>query len=1308
MGSPEKFNPSKIESEANQYWSSNDIPKKVKESRRGGRNYYLIRYPDIIDGEPKWQDVYRNIISDVWARFQSMRNYNVKSSFGLDPLNFDLENHILQKKQVGEFDDVSDMDKTIETIIDQIDKIENNNKNELINYGLWYIDDDIYSTNNKEFLDSLWWTFKEIYENNLVEKRKEPVLWCPECNIPISSLEIDLKEDVVEKAIIKVPIDENKERYLLVEVSTSWTIPSSPSLIVNPNEEYSVVKYKNDGKFEQVVVLDEKVEEVMEKGNIEKYKITNTVYGSKLEDMNYVYPLMNKVPYHKNLEGEHVHTVISSEKIEPKGTGIFFFTPSHDKVHWKIALKKNIDPYTPVEYTGKYDSDLRKTKYSGFPATNSDSMILNDLESQDNLFSRIVEDSKVKHCSYCSNKLLSMPREELFFRSSDLEEEIKRDFNRIHWIPKQKEFKEEDIDNLQLDDWDISREGNIGIPVPLWKCKCGNRFIPEDRVDLSNMSEYDKRKYPYSLLLEDLEIVCEECGRKMNRIKKVFNPLFVSSASPWAQLNYPQDQYGYQSWWPGKILFSQSSLEYTDLFKANISLSKPIFDEISVESMFIHGNLETEFDKFPSDKLSEIGYDSLRLKLLSNKPPWDDRNIDKEDLNKPVKLVRVFWNIYNYTIDKMKNNDFEPNDVTLEYLQQYMPPEDEWLLSRLESVKKEMKNSLIDSRFDKAISILEEFVIKDIGQWYISVARARIKNEEEKNKQSMMKVLYETLLTICKLSTPLIPHTSEMIYKDLKGDKESVFMNKWPTTNKLLRNEEVENDMGIIKDIVDQIIDYKRQSDLPLKWPLKRIIVDCQEEGYSDLIIKFAHFLINKSKIKDIDLVEAGEEWHEMNLKAIPNKNAIGQTYQQWESRIAILLRQRPPEEIRIGIENGEYTIGIEGQIVEITPDMVTFETELPEGFHELDFNGFKVYLDLEITDDVWEEEMAKEIILRLKSMKQEFTLKENDEIEVYIDGSDDVIQAVERNREKINNELDIRKLHLKDEEMEDAEYVLEWDIHDESVYLGMTPLYRSNVLEIFKLIPGMDEELAEELYDKGYTSLEALERASAADISEIPNIKRSLARRIVHVVREEKEDLIHVGEEVEKEEVSVEEKGAKMKEPHRGPTMETEGEETEVESKEVEMPEGIMKSSTYLALEKNSDNSFKLFKQIIDTGMEGLCVTRDYPEKVKKKYGLENVSMIWLSNVDRKDVIRPKNLEKFSLKLEKFLTEKGGVILLNGLEYLITNNEFRTVLHLIQSIKDQVAINDSILMIPVNPTTLEEHQLDLLESEVDDILENS
>ncbi|MFW6305254.1 MAG: DUF835 domain-containing protein, partial [Candidatus Saliniplasma sp.] len=137
----------------------------------------------------------------------------------------------------------------------------------------------------------------------------------------------------------------------------------------------------------------------------------------------------------------------------------------------------------------------------------------------------------------------------------------------------------------------------------------------------------------------------------------------------------------------------------------------------------------------------------------------------------------------------------------------------------------------------------------------------------------------------------------------------------------------------------------------------------------------------------------------------------------------------------------------------------------------------------------------------------------------------------------------------------------------------------------------------------------------------------------------------------------------------------------------------------------KDNDEDYTLFKDILDTGMDGMCITREYPKKIENKYGLEDVSIVWLSNVDRKNAVRPKNLEKLSLKLEKFLTARNGVILLSGVEYLITNNEFKTVLHLLQSLKDQVAITESILLIPISSKALDDYQLDLLESEMDKII---
>ncbi|MFP4608113.1 MAG: DUF835 domain-containing protein, partial [Candidatus Aenigmatarchaeota archaeon] len=327
--------------------------------------------------------------------------------------------------------------------------------------------------------------------------------------------------------------------------------------------------------------------------------------------------------------------------------------------------------------------------------------------------------------------------------------------------------------------------------------------------------------------------------------------------------------------------------------------------------------------------------------------------------------------------------------------------------------------------------------------------------------------------------------------------------------------------------------------------------------------------------------------------------------------------------------------------------------------------------------------------------------------------------------RDMIGKEANVRKLSINREEEEELEYVYEWNINEEDVEIGIIPLYKTKLLEYYQTFSGIDQEIAENLYKGGFTSMESLANASASELSDIEGIKRSLARSMIQAMEEETKEVEEGGEEVERMKPSLEEREKQVAErtetevegeesresyPSEGRKA-SEGsaeEETPEEEEKKTLPEGISRSSTYLIDERNSDeeSSFELFKEILETGEKGLCVTRDYPDKVREKYGLEDVEIVWLSNVDREDVIRPKSLEKFSLTIENFLTKKKGVILLNGLEYLITNNDFRTVLHLIQSIKDQVAINKSIMMIPVNPATLEDNQMDLLTGEVDKVIE--
>ncbi len=554
---------------------------------------------------------------------------------------------------------------------------------------------------------------------------------------------------------------------------------------------------------------------------------------------------------------------------------------------------------------------------------------------------------------------------------------------------------------------------------------------------------------------------------------------------------------------------------------------------------------------------------------------------------------------------------------------------------------------------------------------------------------------------ISKIILPIAPFLAEDIYRSIEGQKVSVFMEEWPEDEPDRYNEILEDQMEDVKEIIDEIISFKRGSDLPEKWPLSDIVYKAKDPQAVEIIENFGRVIKEKAKIEEIETLYPDEDWDKAILTAEPKKDVIRKSYQHWVSKIYTMLKKKSPENLKEGMEKGGLEMGLEGQIVEIDPEMVDFRKEMPEDYEKISLDEQDIFIDLSVTDEIWDRETAKEIKLRIKSMRLDLELDERDEIDVCISADEEITDAVDEHRDELIEDTGVRDLVLRNDEFSGSQYILEWDVNGRDVVIGIDPLYRTEVIEYVSDMSEFDEGIGQRFYESGYTSLDSIRSASPLDLSEVEGVDKEAAERIISSFEEEIEEDIEekmdeeTGEDVEAE--SVEEKPKEDEE---------EAEKEEIEEKKT-LPDEITKSSTYLIKEEDSDMSFDLFKKILETDEIGLCVTRDYPDKIKEKYDLEEVDMIWLSNVDREDVIRPKSLEKLSLALENFLAKSGGVILFNGLEYLITNNDFRTVLHLVQSIKDQVAINRSILIIPVNPTILEENQLDQINGVVDEVIDN-
>jgi len=580
----------------------------------------------------------------------------------------------------------------------------------------------------------------------------------------------------------------------------------------------------------------------------------------------------------------------------------------------------------------------------------------------------------------------------------------------------------------------------------------------------------------------------------------------------------------------------------------------------------------------------------------------------------------------------------------------------------------------------------------------------------------------------------------------------------WPKAREDFLNANLEKAMGTVRDLVDTVAKVRQKENVKLRWPVRSVTLQAPTEEAEAALRGLQHVFLEMANVKAFRTLPAERAFEEMELALMPDPQAIGKVYKAWWSKIATILEMRPAAEVQRELqERGEYRMGIEGQMIKILPNMVRVERRLPPGVARVETPYGELFVDLRVSEDIRAEGMAREVVRRVQQMRKDLDLDVEDYVRTSIRVPEGLVALLEPWREYIANESRSRAFTIGTGDV-DEEYVVEWpNVDGETLVIGITPLHMREALDAFTQVPGITERKAIALFDAGYKTLGSVGGASRDELLQIEGIEDMDVRRIREFIEQEKEggelppcvvcgapgrpgefrcwrcgeappgvlSCPACGKSIPRGTYICPNCGfggaaapsapapAKPAASATIPAAPSPVPVAVAPRVEIPIPETLpapaietAASSTYLVKEDKPRQSYALFLDALRSGGKGFCVTRVYPQKIREKYSVtEDVPILWLSNVGKEDSVRPKDLEKLSLALEQFITKEAGFVLLDGIEYLITNNNFLTVLRLVQALRDQVAINRARLVISVNPATLDAHQLNLLEKEVDAVV---
>jgi len=1359
-----EYAPADLEKRVQEFWRRTKAYEKTRKLRESGKDYYFVDGPPYTTGSIHLGQALNKTIKDIAVRWRRMQGFNVRDQPGYDmhglPIEVQVEKTlgITNKREIEELGIERFVSTCRQFSLDLLGKMTDQFKG----LGVWMDWDNPYMTIKNAFVEAAWWTMKRAHEKGLLTKSVRSLQWCSRCETALAEAEVEYTDETDPSIYVKFALKDRPGESLLIWTTTPWTIPANLAVAVHPDFAYAKVEI--GGGAESVWVLEEAAARIMDEAGAAG-RVVDRAVGADLVGWAYAHPLADKVPYHGMVDAPKAHTVLPSTAVTNEYTGLVHTAPGHGPEDFELGQANGLPPFSPVDERGVYT--LEAGAYSGSPVREANEDVIADLAAAGALFHRDKIVHRYGHCWRCHTPILFRVTEQWFLRVEPLKAKMVEEIKRVRWTPDWAGSARQMEWTLNLRDWTISRQRYWGTPLPIWICeKCGELRVVGSAEELKAGQGYKDGMDLHRPWIDAVTFRCAKCGATKRRVKDVLDVWFDSGVASWAQLDYPRNKDLLKRWWPVDWIVEGND-QTRGWFNSQMWAGVIAFDRAPYESVLLHGwmngpdgrQMHKSLGNFiePFEVVAKHGVDALRLYLVRANAPWEDITFSWEDVKNAGRTLNILYNVHRFATTYMSMDRFDPQAHALDDYVHYFTPEDRWLLSRVERLKESVTGQLEAYELHRAARSLEEFIAEDMSRWYVKMVRDRTwKEGEDRGKYAAYRVLYEALLTTAKLLAPICPHVSEEIYQDLDGRLLSVHMTEWPTAREDFLNANLEKQMRTVRDLVDIVAKVRQKENVKLRWPVRSVTLRAPTEDAEAALRPLRHVLLEMANVKELHVLPAEGAFAEMELALMPDPQAIGKAYKAWWSKIATMLEMRKAAEVQKELqEKGEFKMGIEGQIIKILPNMVRIEHRLPQGVVRVETPYGELFIDLRVTDEIRAEGMAREVVRRVQQMRKDVDLAVEDYVRTSIQVPEGLVALLEPWREYVAGESRTRTLVIGTGDV-DEEYIVEWpNVDGSTLLIGITPLHIREVLDAFTRVPGITERKAMALFDSGYKTLAALGDASRDELLKIEGIEEVDARHVREFLdkggevaavpecpacgapaRPGETRCWRCGEsppgtlpcpacgtpiskgtytcpscgfggaapeapkpvEPTPVPVAVPVAAAPVSEPRRA---------------EVAIPEPLpapqirpARASTYLVKEDKPGQSYALFLEAVSEGRPGYCVTRVYPAKVREKYGIPgNVPILWLSNVGKEDSVRPKDLEKLSLALEQFITKEQGFVLLDGIEYLVTNNNFLTVLRLVQALRDQVAINEATMVLSVNAATLDAHQLNLLEKEVDGVV---
>jgi len=1018
-------------------------------------SFVFFEGPPTANGRPGIHHVFARTIKDLFCRYRAMKGYRVERKAGWDthglPVEIEVEKQLgISGKQQIEAIGVAEFNRLCR---ESVFRYRADWERLSARIGFWLDYAHPYITYTNDYVESVWWALKTLYDKDLLYRGHKILPYCPRCGTALSSHEVAQGYEEVEDPSVYIALEiregggapndaqpandrasagRHAVRRILVWTTTPWTLVSNAALAVNPDFEYLEVVRKEGEDHRTLILAADRVRAVLGEDYDKRWEIVRRLRGAEMVGWQYQRPL----DWLEYPEGS-AHEVIVGEAFvsAEDGSGVVHMSPAFGADDYAAGRRHNLAFLQPVDARGQFPRDLPVV--GGLFVKDADALLIAELKRRGVLWKEARIMHSYPHCWRCGTPLLYYARTSWFVRTTAYRDSMLVRNAAVDWHPPEAgegRFGEWLKNNI---DWAISRDRYWGTPLPIWLCDADDTHVDAvgsyaelgERVGSALPNDFD----PHKPNVDAYHWKCRTpgCAGQMRRVPEVIDTWFDSGSMPFAQWHYPfenKERFAAQypadfiaegidqtRGWFYSLLAIASGLELEkvssrsgpDARKSGRTTDQPPYRAVVVNDQVLdaeglkmsksRGNIVD-----PWTVIERYGVDAVRLFFVATSNVWVPRRFDERAIREQAgRFLLTFKNIYSGIFAQYANFGWTPSELDPPI--ERRPPLDRWVLGRLAAVERTVDDSLDHYQATDAARAIIEFVDDDLANWYVRLSRARFYDVDGEDNRAAFATLFDVLLSVCRLLAPISPFMSDWIHRQLVGSSVHLapFVGDRPAAS--ASDAGLQAAMSAVRTLARLGRAAREEAGIKVRQPLTRLV--CVAPNVPESALEpLVGLLKSELNVKAVDFATSADAL--VTLESKPEYRSLGKKFGKKTPLAAEAIKAFSSDQLGLFLRGEPLVVTVDGETHALDQEDVTIIRRASGAMVVEEDGGFFAAIDPTVTLELKREGLARELISRVQRMRKEAGLAVSDRIALTVVGADEVRAVIDAHREWIASEV--------------------------------------------------------------------------------------------------------------------------------------------------------------------------------------------------------------------------------------------------------------------------------------------------------------